>query len=262
MKKCRYRKCTYLYFRAVMTLLFMLSGFIHGYAEKVLIDYVYYELDETTQTAKVVGLEIYRNQGNGNYYSRSSYHIQAEITHENHQYKITDISSLTLSIPHYWYTTSKFYAGTNTITIGEGILHISDSAFKNATFHPYNYTQPKSIFSEPLNITLPNSLQSIGNEAFEGIKFNQLTLPDHLVSIGDNAFKDCRINNTSFSIPNSVASIGEGAFMNCVDIKDLTISNSLTAISSNAFAGCVNVEEVTVRAPWKASATMRLPDVQ
>ena len=112
------------------------------------------------------------------------------------------------------------------------------------------------------NLTLPPSLQTIGDDAFWGemyltaIDFGQnsrlesiganafnnttslltLTLPPSLRSIGDGAFEVSGIQNIDFGINSSLETIGEGAFfaskLNC----ELHLPPSLQTIGIMAFA--------------------------
>ena len=63
-----------------------------------------------------------------------------------------------------------------------------------------------------------------------------ITIPNSVTSIGDEAFRDC-YGLTSVTISNSVTSIGFGAFMNCSRLNSITIPNSVTIIGEKAFYG-------------------------
>ncbi len=117
--------------------------------------------------------------------------------------------------------------------------------------------------------TIPNSVTSIVNWAFEGCTgLTNVTIPDSVTSIGDAAFGNCAnlanvtIGNsvisigyaafyncaslTSLTIPNSVTSIGDWVFGNCTGLTSVTIPNSVTGIGVGAFAGCTSLASITI----------------
>ena len=63
-----------------------------------------------------------------------------------------------------------------------------------------------------------------------------ITIPNSVTTIGQEAFSDC-INLKSVNIPNSVTSIGYEAFFNCSSLTSITIPNSVTSIDGKAFDG-------------------------
>ena len=71
------------------------------------------------------------------------------------------------------------------------------------------------------------------------------TIPNSVTSIGEHAFEDCS-RLTSVTIPNSVTSIGYGAFYNCSGLTSVTIGNSVTSIGYGAFSGCSGLTSVTI----------------
>ena len=127
-----------------------------------------------------------------------------------------------------------------------------------------------------INIEIPNSVTSIGNEAFSGCKaltsieiggsvhldcrFNgfcrriglteckkltTIEIADGVTSIGERAFSGCEAL-TSIEIPNSVTSIGERAFFGCKALTSVEIPNSVTSISTGAFEGCEALTNIDV----------------
>lgn len=85
------------------------------------------------------------------------------------------------------------------------------------------------------NITLPDTLTSIGSDAFTVSKFSGLlTLPPHLVSIGKNAFAASNFTG-SLVLPNSVTSVGMYAFQSSTFSGTLTLSKNLVSIDNWTF---------------------------
>ena len=119
-----------------------------------------------------------------------------------------------------------------------------------------NSTIPNSVTSIGANafsgcdgltsVTIPNSVTSIGDYAFDYCGgLTSVTIPNSVTSIGDYAFRFCD-GLTSITIGNSVTSIGEGAFSGCDGLTSVTIPNSVTSIGANAFSGCVGLTSVTI----------------
>ena len=96
------------------------------------------------------------------------------------------------------------------------------------------------------SVTIPNSVTSIGDAAFFGCSgLTSVTIPNSVTSIGEGAFSDCS-GLTSVTIPNSVTSIGVGGFAWCSGLTSVTIPNSVTSIGDNAFSGCSGLTSVTI----------------
>ena len=99
------------------------------------------------------------------------------------------------------------------------------------------------------NVTILDSVTSIGSSAFEGCSgLTSVTIPDSVTSIGDRAFYGCS-GLTSVTIPDSVTSIGSSAFEVCSGLTSVTIPDSVTSIGDRAFSGCSGLTSVAILNP-------------
>ena len=157
-------------------------------------------------------------------------------------------------------------SGLTSVTIGNSVTSIGDGAFYycssltsinvasgNTHYSSidgvlYNYVQD-TLMQCPCaktSITIPNSVTSIGEAAFENCSgLTSVTIPNSVTSIGGSAFWCCR-GLTSVTIGNSVTSIGDYAFSYCSGLTSVTIGNSVTSIGGGAFEDCSGLTSVTI----------------
>ena len=96
------------------------------------------------------------------------------------------------------------------------------------------------------SITLPNSITSIGESAFESCyKLEEITMGDNVSSIGMGAFGYCR-KIQSITIPKSLKTIEERTFTGCESLSSIVIPDNITSIKASAFYGCKNLSSLTL----------------
>lgn len=136
--------------------------------------------------------------------------------------------------------TASIYFCDNTITGdvtipstlgGYKVTAIGDKAFNN-----------RDTFK---SVTIPDSVTTIGDEAFKSNSLTSIKIGKGVKTIGNNAFSFCT-KLTSISIPDNVTAIGEYAFYNCTGLTKVTMGKGITAIPNYAFNTCTSLKDVTI----------------
>jgi hypothetical protein len=151
-------------------------------------------------------------------------------------------------------------SGLTSITIPNSVTSIGDEVFlgcssltsinvdaANPAYSSMNgvlFDKPQATllqFPEGLggSYTIPNSVTSVGEEAFYGSGLTSVTIPGSITSIGQEAFFDC-YNLTNAVIDNGVTSIGVDAFA-VTSLTSVTIPSSVTSIGQEAFFDCTSL---------------------
>ena len=162
-----------------------------------------------------------------------------------------------------------FYGCTSltSATIGSGVTQMGDLVFSwcpaltNITVNSANpnyssangvlFNKDKTeLIQYPIGKTetsysIPNSVRSVGHNAFSSCALTSITIPNSVTSIGDEAFYNCD-SLTSVTIPNSVTSIGDEAFSGCDSLTSVTIGNGVTSIGDYAFEYCDSLVSVSI----------------
>lgn len=90
------------------------------------------------------------------------------------------------------------------------------------------------------DIKIQSGVTSIGSASFYGFSALQnVTIADSVVTIGDYAFNGSEIKKITLS--DNVQEIGEGAFGDCLSLKEVILGKNVLTIGDYAFAGCKNI---------------------
>ena len=138
---------------------------------------------------------------------------------------------------------AKFYGWTKGLTFSgssvTGYQGTSTFVYIPAKFNGYKITTIQQYALSNSNIKaiyLPDTIEHIGEGAFNGCGIASIDLPDGLLTIGDGAFRSTNLD--SITIPDSVTSLGSAAFYNCRYLESVILSRNVTQIGPSTFEEC------------------------
>lgn len=139
-------------------------------------------------------------------------------------------------------TTANNLTASCTVTVKPVFAATTDD--NTATISVYNGTETNVVIPE----TIDNKpVTAIGANAFSGkYMIQNVTIPDTVTSIGINAFYKTGL--TGVTIPDTVTNIGASAFYECLGLTTLTFSGTpnLQTIGARAFRGCGGLSSVVI----------------
>ena len=179
----------------------------------------------------------------------------------NTSLKLINIPKTVQTIDNY-----AFYQCTALTTVnflGDGLTLIGSYAFYGTsklltfdfpetlkTIYPYAFCSSSSSGSTTgLSgaLVIPNTVTSIGNYAFMGLKnLTSVIVGNAVTSIGGYAFQYCS-GLTSVTLGNSVATIGSSAFASCSSLPSITLPKSVKTINTSAFASCSKLTTIYLK---------------
>ena len=118
------------------------------------------------------------------------------------------------------FQSSKEEVSFTKVIIQEGVTHVGARTF----MYDGHVTE----------VALPESLESIGMDAFRGTDIENVKIPSSLKEIGEDVFSEC-YNLKNVTIEDGVSVIGKGMFRKCYNITEITIPESVKKIEDRAF---------------------------
>ncbi|MDR0832071.1 MAG: leucine-rich repeat domain-containing protein [Bacillales bacterium] len=147
------------------------------------------------------------------------------------------------------------------IVIPSGVTDIGLDAFSycrsitNITLDPTNPTYHLLTLGSGKVVTT-STVWDNNSEVVGGLIYGNITIPNSVTFIDDEAFSGY-VSITSIVIPDSVTSIGDGAFSNCSSLTSIIISNSVINIGRSVFIMCLSLtiycEALSKPAGWDVS---------
>lgn len=101
-------------------------------------------------------------------------------------------------------------------------------------------------FSHCTSITIPSSVTTFGEKAFENCTLiEEFVIPSQVTSLGFMAFAGCTAME-SIVIPDTVLTMGNYVFQRCTNLKNVTIGKGIQSLGQGAFALCSALEEIVI----------------
>lgn len=147
--------------------------------------------------------------------------IPAEVRHGGKCYRVTEIGE-------------RAFAGCrklmSVIATGNSLLKVGNAAFSGCMFLEC--------------VVLPQSVTTIGDDAFHMTNVATIQLPSSLTSLGKRAFYFSAL--TEINLPPSLTTVDQRTFAGCNSLVRVRIPATTTQIADDAFYNCPNLKNILV----------------
>ena len=100
------------------------------------------------------------------------------------------------------------------------------------------------------DISLPDSVKTIGEAAFAGSSVQQIALSDNVTHLGARAFSSAT-ELSNVELGSGITTIHSGTFEHCRSLESITMSNQVETIKQSAFYGCTSLKDVELSSSLK-----------
>lgn len=128
------------------------------------------------------------------------------------------------------WTNDETKTAITSIQLPDTVTSIGENAFA------YNHLQ---------SINIPNSVTTIGKEAFAGNDFSTIEVSENVNTINDGAFKDCK-KLQKIKLPDTAQKLGSILFGNCIKLTEAELPQGIENITAGMFAGCSSLRQFSV----------------
>jgi len=131
----------------------------------------------------------------------------------------------------------------NNVNIPDSVTSVGINPFAGSPLVGIDVSPASSAYAQIDGVLFDKQLETL--IAYPSSREGKYSIPDSVTSIGSEAFSGCK-NLTSVIISDSVSSIGEEAFTFCYSLANVTIPAGVTNIGDRAFAYCYRLTNVTI----------------
>lgn len=153
------------------------------------------------------------------------------------------------------------YAGMETVTIPKTVSEIGESAFRacpnlktvnfekgsalrNLGQYVFSLFNGDGVTSQLETVNLPEGLETIGHQAFNGTSLRSIRIPASVRELGEAAFYDCKnLEIVEFPEDSQLETICSSAFGLC-GLKHITFPASLKKIDQSICLNCYSLSQV------------------
>jgi len=143
-----------------------------------------------------------------------------------------------------------YYSDLEVVNFPSTVSYIDNCAFAYTNIKKVDLSKCKNLtlgeyvfyHANIEELILPDNLEEIPEDCFGCNNFKTVNLPNSLISIGVEAFGKCyNLEKIDFK---NVKCLNAAAFKDCQNLEEVKFSNCLEEIGSKAFGYCANLKEI------------------